>query len=819
MLKKLPIKAPVTLLAGCVLFLYTAAGFAQQLTSGGPNCVAALTNITLLPAAHLNETTCGALNDYSSANVQPCGDFTYTSGQDKIYAIQPAVSGNIIIYLTAANVTDNDVAIFLYEGCPDAGSCVAFNTAVSEASNIKVMGADVTSGKTYYLMVDRQKTTPTDCINAYQLIITEPSAGCPALAPTVDNKSFNADFETGALLNWTATTGTCCPINAESPGIVTGRHTIMTGSDTDPFTNGEVPVVAPGNGKYSARLGDSNTGNEAEKLKYKFKVTDDLNAVIYQYAVILEDPSHQPDDQPRFEIRVFDEIGNSVSCGQYRVVSGPGITCFKGTGTGIIYKNWTTVGIDLRPYIGQNITVEYATGDCKLGGHFGYAYLDVSITKLALQVLSQDSSLNTNGYFCLGDTVLELSAPDGFDKYTWSLNGNPLPQQTSKITVNNPQPGDKYTCELTPVTGFSCNSNIQITLNAYPRPVADFSHNAGCVLDEVQFSDLSSIAIADTIASWAWDFGDGTTSSAQNPGHLYTSPGTYNVTLTATGKRGCSHESTKQVTLIGRPVFTMSATDTLICAGNPATISANVPSGGSYTYQWNNSMSGSSITVNPLQTTDYIVEVASAGYPSCSSTDTITVEVKQVLSEPQISCGNIDSNSIEFIWNPVMESVGYEISLDGGNTWQVPNSGISGMSHTVNNLQSGQQLNIRVRALGNPACRTSQAGEKACTTSGIVTVPPEEYYFYLPNSFSPNGDGENDTFKPLHKGVTMYNLVIFDRWGKKVFQTNDITHEWAGSVQDETTEKIAPGVYIYIVDVNDRDGNISKLAGTVSIIR
>ena len=48
----------------------------------------------------------------------------------------------------------------------------------------------------------------------------------------------NADFELGNFANWTATTGTCCPINSTSPGIVNGRHTIMTGAGTDPNTNG-----------------------------------------------------------------------------------------------------------------------------------------------------------------------------------------------------------------------------------------------------------------------------------------------------------------------------------------------------------------------------------------------------------------------------------------------------------------------------------------------------------------------------------------------------------------------------------------------------
>ncbi|MFN5325045.1 MAG: hypothetical protein ACK5C5_09015, partial [Bacteroidota bacterium] len=81
----------------------------------------------------------------------------------------------------------------------------------------------------------------------------------------------NADFELGNFSNWSGTTGGCCPIISTATGIVNGRHTIMTGNGFDPFSNGNIPVVAPG-GLFSARLGNSNIGAEAEQLSYSFSV-------------------------------------------------------------------------------------------------------------------------------------------------------------------------------------------------------------------------------------------------------------------------------------------------------------------------------------------------------------------------------------------------------------------------------------------------------------------------------------------------------------------------------------------------------------------
>ena len=189
----------------------------------------------------------------------------------------------------------------------------------------------------------------------------------------------NADFELNSFANWTGTTGSCCPINSITPGIVAGRHTIMTGPGTDPNTNGAITVVAPG-GQFSARLGNDDVGGEAEQLSYQIAV-DATNALfIYRYAVVLEDPSHTLGEQPRFEIRVYDQNGLPVGCGEYNVVATAGIPGFvsivNSAGSTVHYKDWTTVGIDLSPYIGQNVTIEFSTGDCALGGHFGYAYVD-----------------------------------------------------------------------------------------------------------------------------------------------------------------------------------------------------------------------------------------------------------------------------------------------------------------------------------------------------------------------------------------------------------------------------------------------------------
>ncbi|MFN9801713.1 MAG: gliding motility-associated C-terminal domain-containing protein, partial [Bacteroidota bacterium] len=92
--------------------------------------------------------------------------------------------------------------------------------------------------------------------------------------------------------------------------------------------------------------------------------------------------------------------------------------------------------------------------------------------------------------------------------------------------------------------------------------------------------------------------------------------------------------------------------------------------------------------------------------------------------------------------------------------------------------------------------------------------------FYLPNIFTPNGDGLNDQFVPFeHRHVRDIDLKVFNRWGTLVFETNDPDINWGG-VSSETGQMVADGPYYYVVQVNTiRLSGIvpERFAGTIQI--
>jgi gliding motility-associated-like protein len=97
-----------------------------------------------------------------------------------------------------------------------------------------------------------------------------------------------------------------------------------------------------------------------------------------------------------------------------------------------------------------------------------------------------------------------------------------------------------------------------------------------------------------------------------------------------------------------------------------------------------------------------------------------------------------------------------------------------------------------------------------------------EYNIYVPNSFTPNGDGQNDVFAPRGLGLdpTQYSLQIYDRWGGMIFESNDLNQPWDGRHQGTTT-MAQNGVYIWKIVANDAtdqsDGH--QYTGTVNLIR
>jgi gliding motility-associated-like protein len=179
------------------------------------------------------------------------------------------------------------------------------------------------------------------------------------------------------------------------------------------------------------------------------------------------------------------------------------------------------------------------------------------------------------------------------------------------------------------------------------------------------------------------------------------------------------------------------------------------------------------------------------------------------LSTPVLTVDSAGVNAIKFAWTAVTGTTGYRVSRDGGSTWIMPSSGAMGTTHTVVAMNPRDTASLMVKALGSRAdCPEyiSQLVKGQTLTDGI----------FIPNTFTPNGNGQNDVFKVYSNVMKAIHWMVFNQWGEKVFETTDLNGSWDGSYKGKPQPI---GVYVYVVVGTLSDGTSVTQKGTFNLIR
>jgi gliding motility-associated-like protein len=104
-----------------------------------------------------------------------------------------------------------------------------------------------------------------------------------------------------------------------------------------------------------------------------------------------------------------------------------------------------------------------------------------------------------------------------------------------------------------------------------------------------------------------------------------------------------------------------------------------------------------------------------------------------------------------------------------------------------------------------------------CTKKQDATCPG--YAMYIPNSFSPNGDGRDDNFMPKVAGIVNYNMQIFNNSGSLMYTTTDPNLGWNGTVQGGSGVICQEGIYTFVIKATDECSNQHSYTGNLSLIK
>lgn len=367
---------------------------------------------------------------------------------------------------------------------------------------------------------------------------------------------------------------TCSYGTYKDPGITQGvvnfgpedkfsRHTVNWEPDMyDPRTCNELPTIPEGE-LASVRLGNWNAGGQGEQIEYRYTVDLETAAILLlKYAVVLEDPDHGVNDNPRFELEILGESGEVLdpTCGKVNFAAdvkrkGEGWhACGKAPGAScaVSWKEWTTMGINLKEVgveDGETIIIRLVTKDCAWSAHFGYAYFTLGCAAAELY-----------GTSCGTESQLSVSAPLGFDYVWYNYLGDSVSNE-QKLYIE-PSDTTTYRCHLSYKDNPECG--FDLFSSARPRfPIAEFTHvyvPSDCQ-NKVRFTNLSHIMTLynnveehhydEKCDEYEWDFGDGIVASDKNPVHVFPQEGgTFPITLRASIAEGvCFHDTTVTITI------------------------------------------------------------------------------------------------------------------------------------------------------------------------------------------------------------------------------------------------------------------------------
>ena len=404
-----------------------------------------------------------------------------------------------------------------------------------------------------------------------------------------------------------------------------------------------------------------------------------------------------------------------------------------------------------------------------------------------------------------------------------------------------------------------------------------FKTSAACVGLPFNFIDTST-SYWTTVTTWQWSFG-GSTATIAAPAAMYSVAGTYTVTLVATDAWGCKDSATQQIIVHPLPQITASA-DTIICAGDHATLTAQ----GGVGYSWAPPATLSCVACDPTIATPTVVTtytVTGTDTNGCRNTDTVMVSLKtqttSVARGDTAVCRGTkvtisDSGATKFTWMPpgglssttiadpiadpattttytviaqqgscapdinYVTIVVYPLpTVDAGPDQTLIAGSIAQLQATGTDIATYSwtpALTLSCDDCPNPVASMSVTttyvvdvtSPHNCLASDSVTIHLycNTSQVFIPNSFTPNGDGENDVFYPRGTGISaIKSFRIYNRWGELLFerdniQINDAANAWDGTFAGGTPR---PDVYVYVVDAICETGEPVFIKGDVTIIR
>lgn len=396
-------------------------------------------------------------------------------------------------------------------------------------------------------------------------------------------------------------------------------------------------------------------------------------------------------------------------------------------------------------------------------------------------------------------------------------------------------------------------------------PAASASFDYNCQGNNtVAFTNTSSPCQSSVL----WDFDDpasggSNASNLNNPDHTFSAPGVYDVRITVTFTNAPPATTTRRVIMLS---VSPAITNNIDCNGDQdGAITATVSGGlGGYNFSWNTNPVQNTPSISGLSGNTYTVTVTATDACTVSSSVTL-IEPPALVISPQITpatCGRINgainSNvtggtlSYTYLWSNSettnniqnLAAGNYDLQVTDNNGCTAVANGLVVPAQTIpaninlggdTTICPGQRLILRpgtfasYRWQDNSTAATfevTSTGEyyveventAGCKGSDTINVTVDCRDIYFPSSFTPDGNGKNDSFGPVGDlgSIRNFNMVIFNRWGQIVFASTNPLIKWNGTYKGKNADL---QTFVWKANYRLGGGKIQEKKGTVMIIR
>lgn len=378
--------------------------------------------------------------------------------------------------------------------------------------------------------------------------------------------------------------------------------------------------------------------------------------------------------------------------------------------------------------------------------------------------------------------------------YTWKAGSHVLQtgMHRGADTLFNILPGT-YHVHLQGNNG--CDTTLTITIDPPEYQALFDMDTAICQSDTLRLTNTST----GNFVSWLWQFGDGDTSTTEDPIHKYLQPGKFQITLIGATSYPCYDTIQRTIVIDTIPYVSFLTDRDSICTGSAVNLYPQYTSG-IIELRW---QYGDGITSQNLYAHSYILNTVgqyvidiTGRYPHCPDTTF--------------------SDTLHIYPYPIV-NIGPDTAIcPGSNAIELANQFTAGADYLYR--WSTGALTPAI-SINEPGIYYLTATANNCATTDTVEIH-RSCFIEIPNAFSPNGDGINDYFFPkdvLSRALTQFSMQVYNRWGQKMFETNNLNGRgWDGRCNDISQPE---GVYIYSIKASFTSGHEEKYQGNITLIR